>query len=149
MSSKIATVAADVVTYLNDPARGYAMPFTATRRYVPKFDLPELSTLTVCVSGINRRRSRITRAAFQKTIAVNIGVIQRLAQGSDPEASAGLEEADALLSLAEQIEDSFESGEFGGTALDPEQTTLAFDQGKLQADNIFFSVISLSFYYIE
>ena len=48
MSAQILDIADAVVDELND-AIGLSQEFTATRAYLPEFELPELSTLRVTV----------------------------------------------------------------------------------------------------
>ena len=94
----ITQIADAVVAELN--AATFSQPVTATRAYVPRFELPELKTLTVTVVPSSASVTAAAHGAAQQDVAIDIAVQQKL----DSEQNAAL---DPLLALAEEIAEHF------------------------------------------
>lgn len=96
--SRLGDIADAVVTALN--AGSWSQTFTATRVYVPQFDLPDMATLRVTVVGRGVEVARSTRQGHQYDYRVDVAVQKKLAGDTNAE-------RDALLTLAEEIADHF------------------------------------------
>lgn len=92
MSSTILIISDAVVTSLNGAS--FSMPFTAARRLVPTFDLPELAALQVSVVPRSLARTASGRRDSWLDCTVDIGVQKQVAGDAD---------ADALIALTEEI----------------------------------------------
>jgi hypothetical protein len=92
MSSTILDIADAVVAELNTAT--FTAPFTAQRRLVPAFDLPELATLQVSVVPRSLTITTAARGDSWLDCAVDIGIQRQVADD---------QEAEALLVLVEEI----------------------------------------------
>ncbi len=117
----IIDIADAVVAELN--ATGFSMPFTATRAYVPRFDLDEMGTLRVTVVPKEIEISTASRSGHQHDYRVDIGVQRKFEE-------EGPTELDPLMNLVEEIADHFR-----GAALetDPEASCIGVENGPIYA----------------
>lgn len=144
MSSKLAAIADAVKTSLNTPAEGeFSIAFTAERVWVPLIDLADgdLDNLRVSVCPMVLQAEQLTRAAFQKQYAVDIGVRKKLS-GDTPAL------VDPVMAVVEEIFDHFAAGftASGATMLTkvmPEDPV--FEPDLLRNANVFLTVIRLTF----
>ena len=91
-----ADLAQAVVESLN--ATAFSRAFTATRSYLPLFDLGEMATLQVTVVAAGRSLRPICRAQLEVEHRIEIAVQQKLA-------GEGLADCDPLLDLVGEIAD--------------------------------------------
>jgi len=97
--STVIDVADAVVASLNAPgAPGFALPFTAVRKYVPAVELSDLADLNVTVVPKAAEITTATRTSSYFDCTIDIGIQRRV----NPDEPA---ELDALADLAEQIVD--------------------------------------------
>ena len=95
--SVLVDIAKAVAAELNDPGQpGFCESFEAKRYYQPVFDLGEMQDLHVSVVPKGQAVSKAARAATQNDYQVDVAVQKKLSAG-------GLDEADALMELVEQI----------------------------------------------
>ncbi len=138
MSTLIA-IADAVVESLN--AASLNQPLTAERHYQPVFDLPEMADLHVSVvpKGIEVLAS--SRNQNQHDYTIDIGVQQKVADDT---------EADALMTLAEEIADHFRLGRvqvtgIGSVPVLKVATEPVFAPEHLTEKRLFTSIITLTF----
>lgn len=150
MPSKLIEIADAVVLELNTAAAvpdTFSQEFTAERRYVPKVELDDLD-LKVLVVPAGKRREQAARGAVHTEFDVEIGIVQRLAQGTTPESGtvADLAEIDALMEFAEEIVDFFEGGDVFASChlLQPASNDPIWSPEHLQNDKTFLSVVRLT-----
>ena len=109
--SLIADIADAVVTALN--GQSFAMPFTATRAYVPTFDLKEMKDLHVTVVPKGTDLSTAGRGIAQSDVQIDVAVQKKLL----PAGAAGAgdsAEIDALMGLVQEIAEFVRAtGRFG------------------------------------
>jgi len=70
--TSIALLFRDRITVLN--GESFSLPFTATRKLLPRYELSELTDLRVAVVPAGAARERKSRAAFQYEYEIDIGV---------------------------------------------------------------------------
>ena len=97
MSAVIIQLANAVVSDLN--AHAFSQNFTATRAYLPRFDLEGGTGLQVSVVPKTDVRQPATRAEDECTETIDIGVMQRLAKTGAEE----IAEVDGLMGLCEEV----------------------------------------------
>ena len=97
--SVLIAIADAVVESLNAGSFGHAL--SAERHYQPVFDLPEMADLHVSVVPKGVEVLASSRNQNQHDYAIDIGIQQKV---------AGDTEADALMTLAEEIADHFRLG---------------------------------------
>jgi len=91
-------IAQAVVTELNSAS--FSLPFTAERRYLPRFELSDLQTLRVTVVPQGVTTEAAARAHNQYDYAIDVAVQQKLSDDeNDP--------IDDLLTLVEELADFF------------------------------------------
>jgi len=120
---------------------GFSLPFTAERAYLPRFDLPEMTSLRVTVVPRGLTISAGTRSRDQHEYRIDVGVQQKLEQ----EDSA---ELDPLMDLVEEIADHFR-----GLVLEtePEAACVGVENGPVYAQEhmregrLFTSILTLTF----
>ena len=135
----IIDIADAVVSELNDAAFG--TPFTATRAYVPRFDLEEMGTLRVTVVPKGVEISTASRSGHQHDYRIDIGVQRKFEQ----EEAA---ELDPLMDLVEEIADHFR-----GAVLetDPQASCVGVENGPIYAQEhmregrLFTSVLTCTY----
>lgn len=96
-------VANGVVTDINSGSYSGFDDLTAVRHYLPKFKLPEMSSLKVVVVPTAKLSSPANRSVRARTISVDVGVMKKLLKPF--ESDDGKTELDALSGLLESIED--------------------------------------------
>lgn len=112
--------------------------FTATRQYLPRFDLDNLKTLAVTVVPRTLETAMLTRARDQHEIAVDVAVQQRVnAEDNDT--------IDALLNLVQQIADALnrttlDDYVWQGTVNDP-----IYAPDHLYEKRVFTSVLTVTY----
>lgn len=145
MASKIIEVADAVVAALAGAT--FSQTLSARRRYIPRIDLKDAGTLFVTVVPKAIRTEQATRSHVWKEFDVDVAVQKRLAADSDPEKESGIAECDALMLLAEEVLDFFESGTlFADCPLLPTpDAPLIYHPEHLQNDKVFTAVFTLSF----
>ena len=137
MSSTILTIADAVVTSLNGAS--FSMPFTAARRLVPTFDLPDLATVQVSVVPRALARTASGRRDSWLDCMIDVGVQKQVASDGD---------ADALIALTEEIAEHLSHQRLAGapeaawlnTATDPLIAGEHLDQQRA-----FTSVVSVTY----
>ena len=92
-------IPAAVTAELN--AATFSQSFTATRSYLPDFELPEMADLHVTVVPRGIIKTPLSRSALACDVQVDIGVQKKLPTGDNGE-------IDALLNLVEEIAEFFE-----------------------------------------
>jgi hypothetical protein len=135
----ILDIADAVVDDLN--AGSFSLPFTATRAYVPRFDLPDMADLRVTVVPKGLAIATASRADHQHDYRVDVGVQQKFEEGDAAE-------LDPLMGLVEEIADMFR-----GAALetDPAAVCVAVENGPIYAQEhmrekrLFTSILTLTF----
>jgi len=138
MSTLIA-IADAVVASLN--AGSFGQAFTAARHYQPVFDLPEMVDLHVSVVPKGVEVLASSRNQNQHDYAIDIGVQQKVADDT---------EADALMTLAEEIADHFRLGRVqvvgvGSVPVLKVATEPVFAPEHLTEKRLFTSIITLTF----
>lgn len=138
MSTLIA-IADAVVDSLN--AATLSQPLTAERHYQPVFDLPDMADLHVSIvpKGIEVLAS--SRNQNQHDYAIDIGIQQRITNDT---------EADALMTLAEEITDHFRLSRLpidgiGSVPVLKVETNPVFAPEHLAEKRVFTSIITLTF----
>jgi len=137
--SVILDIADAVVADLN--AGSFSLPFTASRAYIPRFDLPELAALRVTVVPKGLAIATASRADHQHDYRINVGVQQKFEQEDAAE-------LDPLMELVEEIADLFR-----GAALEtePQAVCVAVENGPIYAQEhmrekrLFTSILTLTF----
>lgn len=146
MASVLATLAEAVKTALN--AGSFSLDFEAERVYIPEFT-PATAGTDLSVKAVGRTIEFVAgaRAAYQKNHVVDIGIQQRLPQGSEPTDDTGNAELDGLVELAEQVADFFTPGaQYGsGQLLTVAVQDPVFIPAHLREHKVFTSVVSLTF----
>lgn len=146
MPSKLATTAEAVKAALNAaPGGTFSQAFTAERKYLPLFDLEELATLRVSVVAAGFAPTALTRSHVQKELTVDVGVHQRLPEGTDPSSAAANAVIDPLLQLVEEIALFFRPGLYGGASFVSAASETVCDPEQLRANNVFFAFARLTF----
>ena len=138
MSTLIA-IADAVVKSLNTASFSHAL--TAERHYQPVFDLPEMADLHVSVVPKGVEVLASSRNQNQHDYAIDVGVQQKV--GDDTE-------ADALMSLAEEIADHFRLSRvqvtgIGSIPVLKVATEPVFAPEHLTEKRLFTSIITLTF----
>ena len=138
MSTLIAITDA-VVESLNSAS--FSQALTAERHYQPAFDLPEMNDLhvTVVPKGVEVLAS--SRNQNQHDYAIDIGVQQKVADDT---------EADALMTLAEEIADHFRLGRVqvdgvGSVPVLKVATEPVFAPEHMTEKRLFTSIVTLTF----
>lgn len=99
-------LADEFVAELNHASRPWNGAFTATREYVPDWDVrKDLATLQCCVIPEGRTASGFERDQLQKEFSVVLCFAQRLTAKTKAE-------VDALMDMVESVVDFFELGAF-------------------------------------
>lgn len=126
-----------VVTELN--TGGFLQAFTASRDYLPKFDLKETASLVVAVAPRSFATEIVSRDRDEETLGVDIGVLKRLA-------SEAASEIDPLVDLVQELKDRFRAKSFASPGavcteivIDP-----LYDLDFLDQKRQFVSVLQLS-----
>jgi hypothetical protein len=135
----ITQVADAVVADLN--AASFSQPFTATRAYVARFELPDLKTLTVTVVPSSASVTAAARGPAQQDVAIDVAVQQKLAD----EQNATL---DPLLVLAEEIAEHFRGrrlSTFPDAVWSRTEFTALYAPEHLEQLRTFTSVVTLTF----
>ena len=135
----ITQVANAVVSELN--AATFSQPFTATRAYVPRCELPDLKTLTVTVVPSSASVTAAGRGPAQHDVAIDIAVQQKI----DSEQNAAL---DPLLALAEEIAEHFRAkrlSTFMDALWSRTEFTALYAPEHLEQLRTFTSVVTLTF----
>ena len=141
----ILDIADAVVTELNGGS--FSLSFTATRAYVPRFDLEEMATLRVTVVPKGLEVTRGSRGRDQHDYRVDVGVQQKLARRGEFEQEDAAE-LDPLMGLVEEIADHFRSL---ALETEPEAVCVAVENGPVYAQEhvregrLFTSVLTLTF----
>ena len=137
--STLIAIADAVVESLNGAS--FSQSLTAERHYQPVFDLPNMADLHVSVvpKGIEVLAS--SRNQNQHDYAIHIGVQQKV---------AGDSEADALMTLAEEIADHFRLGRvqvvgIGSIPVLKVGTEPVFAPEHLTEKRLFTSIVTLTF----
>ena len=138
MSTLIA-IADAVVESLNSAS--FSQTLTAERYYQPVFDLPEMSDLHVSVVSKGVEVLASSRNQNQHDYAIDVGVQQKVADDI---------EADALMTLAEEIADHFRLGRVqvdgvGSVPVLKVTTEPVFAPEHLTEKRLFTSIITLTF----
>ena len=137
--SLITDIADAVAVDLN--AGSFSLPFTAVRRYVPRFNLQEMETLRVSVVPKGLTITTASRKEDQHEVRVDIGVQKKFDQGDNAE-------LDPLMALVEEIADFFRSSRLDTT---PPATCVAVENAPIYAQEhfaerrLFTSVVTLTF----
>lgn len=129
----------EVVEELN--AGAFSLPFTATRGYLPRFELGDLETLRVTVVPKGLEIVRASRDARQHDYQLDVAVQKKLG-------ATDAAEIDPLMDLVEEVADYFD-----GRALDtdPVARCLTVENVPIYAPEhmhehrVFTSVLTLSF----
>lgn len=150
MSSKVADVAAAVVTALNEAgSSAFSQTFSAVRKYLPLADLKDLAGVAVTVVPKSMARENAARDSVRRDILIDIGVQKRLKdKTTDPADPARLAELDQLMQLVEEIAEFFEPGQIGNTGYRWSMTEIPdpmFDQNHLRELHAFTSVVTVTF----
>lgn len=143
MSAAIITLADAVVADLNTLG-GTSWDFTATRTYLPKFDLTSSADLQVQVVPKTDARSAASRGYDGCELTVDVGIMQRVS-GTAAEELAAIDE---LMELAEQIKEflsrrrptDFEAAVCTSVVNNP-----IYDVEQLDSERIFLTVVSTTF----
>jgi len=137
--SVLLLIADAVVESLN--AASLSQELTAKRHYQPVFDLPDMADLHVSVvpKGIEVLAS--SRNQNQHDYAIDIGIQQKVADDN---------EADGLMTLAEEIADHFRLSRlpidgFGSVPVLKVETNPIFAPEHLAEKRVFTSIITLTF----
>ena len=138
MSTLIA-IADAVVESLNGAS--FSQSLTAERHYQPVFDLPEMVDLHVSVVPKSIEVLASSRNQNQHDYAIDVGVQQKVADDT---------EADALMTLAEEIADHFRLGRVqvtgvGSVPVLKVATEPVFAPEHLTEKRLFTSIITLTF----
>ena len=96
----IADIAEAVKDELNDGS--FSQDFTAERKYLPAFELKDMTTLHVTVVPKGRELETIARGAAQEDVQIDVAVQKKL---GDVDGEA--DEIDALTALVGEIGDFF------------------------------------------
>lgn len=96
-------VANGVVTDINSGSYSGFDDLLAVRHYLPKFKLPEMSSLKVVVVPVSKVSVPATRVTRANTIEIDVGIMKRLAKPY--ESTDGTTELDSLMNLVQAIED--------------------------------------------
>lgn len=149
MAAVVIEIADAVVAELNGAT--LSMPFTAERRYVPRFklrknqpgegaDLPDLETLRVSVVPRGLSAATLARRSHDFDYLVDVAVQKRL---EDDEPAT----VDPYMRLPEEIIDLFRGGTLSG--LDAKCVAVAnepiYAPEHLNDSNVFTSVVTLTF----
>ena len=135
----ILTIADAVVAELN--GHTFSLPFTATRTYVPRFDLADMATLRVTVVPKGLEITSGSRGKDQHDYRVDVGVQQKFSEGDAAE-------LDPLMGLVEEIADHFRNLVLD---TDPEAACVKVENGPIYAQEhmregrLFTSVLTLTF----
>ena len=135
----ILDIADAVVAELNGGS--FSMPFTATRAYIPRFDLADMTTLRVPVVPKGLEIAASSRGRDQHDYRLDIGIQQKFSEGDAAE-------LDPLMSLVEELADHFR-----GLVLDtePGAACVAVENGPIYAQEhmregrLFTSILTLTF----
>lgn len=73
-----------------------SLPFTPTRTYLPRHDLPDLAALAVTVVAASLTTERVARGQVRHVVAVDVAIQQQ----TDPTDTAAI---DALMLFAQEI----------------------------------------------
>ena len=145
--ARVVEIAKAVATDLN--AQAFAQAFSAKRVYVPKVDLADLEELTVSVMASSHKGERATRAEYEHTYVVEIGIQKKLGQGAEGE-DPDPAEIGPLMDLEEEIADYCETLEVtladGSTAMCTEvETDPVYLPEHMIQQRVFTSVVALTF----
>jgi hypothetical protein len=132
-------IADAVVSQLN--AGSFSKAFTATRGYLPRFDLEEMGDLRVTVVPKSVEISTASRSGHQHDYGIDVAIQRKLEQEDAAE-------IDPLMDLVEEIADQFR-----GSALptDPQASCVGvanapvYAQEHMREDRLFTSVLTLTF----
>ena len=94
----ILDVADAVVSELN--AGSFGLPFTAERRYAPRFEMQDMDTLRITVVPKGLEIAAASRGEHQHDYQVDVAVQQKFSEGDAAE-------LDPLMGLVEEIADFF------------------------------------------
>ncbi len=137
--ASILDIADAVAVELNNAS--FALPLTAERAYVPRFDLEEMGTLRVTVVPKGVDISVDSRSDHRHDYRVDVGVQRRFEEESPAE-------LDPLMDLVEEMADHFRGAVLG---TDPDAVCVAVDNRPIYAPEhmregrLFTSVLTLTF----
>ncbi len=141
--STLIAIADAVVDSLNETSGSgaFSQSLSAERHYQPVFDLPEMNDLHVSVVPKGVEVLASSRNQNQHDYAIDIGVQQKVADDT---------EADALMTLAEEIADHFRLGRVqvdgvGSVPVLKVSTEPVFAPEHLTEKRVFTSIITLTF----
>ena len=141
----ILDIADAVVAELN--SRSFSLPLTATRAYLPRFDLSDMTALRVAVVPKGLEVTSGSRGKDQHDYRVDVGIQQKLARRGECEEECP-EELDPLMGLVEEIAEYCR-----GLVLDtePEAACVAVENSPIYAPEhmregrLFTSILTLTF----
>jgi len=144
MPAAIITLADAVVADLNTQG-GTSWDFTATRTYLPKFDLTNSADLQVQVVPKTDARTPASRGYDACDLTVDVGLMQRVEGTAAEELTA----VDDLMELAEQVKEflsrrrptNYQAAVCTAVKNDPIYSVDELDSGR-----VFLTVISATFY---
>ena len=135
----VVEVAEAVKTALN--AGAFSMPFTAERRYLPRFELEEMEELHVTVVPKGVELVQASRGRSQTDVKVDVAVQKKLE-------AADAAELDPLMALVEEIAEHFKARRLPGM---PQAVWLktenvpVYSQEHMQELRQFTSVVTFTF----
>jgi hypothetical protein len=142
MSAAIVALADAVISDLNS---GTDWDFTATRAYLPKFNLKDSADLQVQVVPKTDARSAASRGYDGCDLTVDVGMMQRVS-GTAAEELAAL---DDLMELAEQVKEFLSRRrptDFAAAVCTAVKHEPIYDVEQLDGERVFLTVISATFY---
>lgn len=137
-TSLILSVADAIVADLN--SRTYSPALTASRTYLPEYEIDDLATLRVDVVPRGPRTiSTLSRGTRQQDFVVDVVAQQRVDV-------SGNTDGDELMALVDSIIATFQAGYVAvGSRVESVSQDELFDEELMVKDSVFRSVISISF----
>jgi len=132
-------IAEAVKARLNDVP--FSIPFTAERKYLPIYELPDMATLRVTVVPKGIVTTGISREASQNEYAIDVAVQKKVAAETP-------EEIDPLVSLVEEIADRFQFrrlGDYPTAAWSKTENVPVYAVEHLEEFRQFTSVLTFTF----
>jgi len=149
VSSTLIDICDAVVEEINANAATWSQSFRAIRMNVPQVKREEIENLHVIVSPKSIKKTRVTRAAIQKSLDVYV-YIQKGLKGSTNN------ESDSLIAFGEEVSDYFSNGRslsiYAGApcvAAEFGDSTPFFDKTAANDAQAYAGVVFLSFEVLE
>lgn len=139
MSAHIITIADALAESFNRDVAKFCMPFTAQRRFVPRYELPQIAETAVDVVPLGYEHSPASRLKTEMTTLFRVGIVLQKHLGTDEKCNA-----DLLVELAQQFDDYIRTVRLSLTP-DTNYVESSFPQlinpERIESANVFYTVL--------